>query len=1243
MKRAKHFTCRILAVMMAGALTVSIFPMPAFGAGYDVDFGDIEGTSNIETVEVESGAADATNDETAYADTATSYTVTLDANGGYFENEWDDVLGEQAERAEVLNKVIPAGGIVSVMPVCGQGDRTAAFLGWSLERDGKIVWPVQEETVEQGQDEGIRQEQAGYTPEDSCVLYAVWSYEDAADEGVVSNDMAGEPAAESAAGDPFPAEGSDRGSNDVISEANENPTDASSENTVSGETEIPDAITPDAGEGYFEHVRDDVDKDEDKDKDEDDDASAVSCSSQAGDSTGSSNLESPGSEEENIAIEATADPVQESSRTATADPGQESFRTASQSADASNQDQLSGQCGPDAYWEVTDHVMTIHGTGEITSNPFDSYNTKENGLIKTVVIQDGITSLCDNSFNGAQVLEIILPDTIKDLGEGAFRSCTLMKIKKPDGIIELPNWAFYRCNFLREIELPESLETIGDYAFRECKRLEEIIIPSNVRRVGRMAFAYDDNLKRIVFTGDCPEFDEAGFGVFYHTYSEIYYPANNSTWDNEEGTGYHDISEIPLENAHVDTEKIDLGNVYYGFFDSVRYLTDFCKIEESEENEDGTIIYSTVFGVNQSASWLDNVTFTIKDVTPPAYKKAFQELIVPGLQERELKIKSQKTYSNPVSYFGFEPDIERPYTGTPESTVTGSMKSLIAIKIETNRLVRVIRIDAIKNGNVLDTEYLISRGLNNNCETLKSDEDLYKAARLNAEAQLWTQDMTVPEKIAAIAAYIGSTTHYPGEISCTREANPKLWEAMGVEGQFLFYYGAGNVLVNRIMAFQGGLISCVAADILETIASDDLGIRHLDQDTCKTTTGEACWIGMGSESSNPSNASHVTFYYRDANDRIYPFDVQGRGTGTYDADQLIHFSDCTVENGFYHYVENVCTPIEDAVVTGISAKTYTGKAITQTPVVTLGSTTLNPDTDYTVTYSNNTNAGTATLIFTGKGSYSGTRTETFKINKADQSITANSDVSSIAAGRTARVSVTGNKGTKSYKSSNTAIATVDTKTGVVTAKKVGTVTITATSDATSNYNAASKKLTIKVVPAATSSITAASQVTGIKLTWKKVPGATGYRVYRGSTLIKTIKSGSTVTYTDIKANTNGTKYVYKVIPTATTGNGPAKSLTTYRVARPAISSVKNDAAKRITVKWSKNAKATGYQIQYSTSKSFGSENTSALKTKAATVSKVIGKLTKGKTYYVRIRTYKTAGKTQYWSTWSPVKTIKINK
>ena len=78
----------------------------------------------------------------------------------------------------------------------------------------------------------------------------------------------------------------------------------------------------------------------------------------------------------------------------------------------------------------------------------------------------------------------------------------------------------------------------------------------------------------------------------------------------------------------------------------------------------------------------------------------------------------------------------------------------------------------------------------------------------------------------------------------------------------------------------------------------------------------------------------------------------------------------------------------------------------------------------------------------------------------------------------------------------------------------------------------------------------------------------------------------------------------------------------------------------MTVKWGANTKATGYRIQYSMDKSFSENVTNVTIKNAADKSKVIGSLTAGRTYYVRLRTYKKVNEVHYWSAWSLVKTVK---
>lgn len=73
--------------------------------------------------------------------------------------------------------------------------------------------------------------------------------------------------------------------------------------------------------------------------------------------------------------------------------------------------------------------------------------------------------------------------------------------------------------------------------------------------------------------------------------------------------------------------------------------------------------------------------------------------------------------------------------------------------------------------------------------------------------------------------------------------------------------------------------------------------------------------------------------------------------------------------------------INKAVISGIQDKDYTGGEIKQNAVLKYDGVTLVEGTDYSVTYKDNVNAGTATVIFTGKGIYTGTVSKTFKINE----------------------------------------------------------------------------------------------------------------------------------------------------------------------------------------------------------------------------------------------------------------------
>ena len=82
-----------------------------------------------------------------------------------------------------------------------------------------------------------------------------------------------------------------------------------------------------------------------------------------------------------------------------------------------------------------------------------------------------------------------------------------------------------------------------------------------------------------------------------------------------------------------------------------------------------------------------------------------------------------------------------------------------------------------------------------------------------------------------------------------------------------------------------------------------------------------------------------------------------------------------------------------SMVRDIAAQTYTGSPIVPELTVKDGKTALSEDTDYTVKYQNNLNAGTATVTLTGKGNYSDSVSKTFTIKQKD--VTAQRDATDI--------------------------------------------------------------------------------------------------------------------------------------------------------------------------------------------------------------------------------------------------------
>ena len=141
----------------------------------------------------------------------------------------------------------------------------------------------------------------------------------------------------------------------------------------------------------------------------------------------------------------------------------------------------------------------------------------------------------------------------------------------------------------------------------------------------------------------------------------------------------------------------------------------------------------------------------------------------------------------------------------------------------------------------------------------------------------------------------------------------------------------------------------------------------------------------------------------------------------------------------------------------------------------------------------------------------------------------------------------------------------------------------------------------------------------------------------------TVKLGSkTLTKgTDYSVSYKNNKAIGKVTVTIKGKGKYTGTITkTFKICpkKTTLKKVSSPASGKIKVTYTRQTNITAYQITYSTDKNFKTNVVSKSSTKLA---RTITGLKQGKTYYVKVRTYKTVNDVRYYSGYSEVKKVKI--
>ena len=187
----------------------------------------------------------------------------------------------------------------------------------------------------------------------------------------------------------------------------------------------------------------------------------------------------------------------------------------------------SGTCGTNLTWDLTDGVLTILGSGNMTNYsasstaPWDSLRSS----IKTVIINSGVTSIGEFAFyRCAKMNSVTIPTSVTSIGTDAFLACSMLtSITIPNSVTSIGGGFAGGCTKLTTIivaednpsfcsvngvvfntsmtklvsfpggksghyDIPTSVTTIGQHAFKDCQNMTSVTIPNSVTSVGKGAF-----------------------------------------------------------------------------------------------------------------------------------------------------------------------------------------------------------------------------------------------------------------------------------------------------------------------------------------------------------------------------------------------------------------------------------------------------------------------------------------------------------------------------------------------------------------------------------------------------------------------------------------------------------------------------------------------------------------------------------------------------------------------------------
>ena len=801
----------------------------------------------------------------------------------------------------------------------------------------------------------------------------------------------------------------------------------------------------------------------------------------------------------------------------------------------------------------------------------------------------------------AQVNGIPVTGIKEQLFEDEF---SLKKVTILADIKEIGKFTFYGCSNLKEVVFPEGLETIELTAFGGCSQLEEIVFPEGLKTIGQSAFTGCSSLKSIQIPLSVTEVRRCAF--------ESCTALESLTFQEGKTTEKRKIGVLAFRGCTSLTEvMLPAGmEIEGGAFGGCTSLTEY-KVQEGSAYE----IFDKCLYEKGRAKLVAYPAGKGAEITFPEEITAIGDRAFDGCANLE-NVEIPDTVTE-IGFYAFDG-----CSGLKKVTLP---KNLGSIKEGLFYNTGITSIEIPETVTDIDSfAFAYCQGL----KTVTIPGKVERVDQLTFDGCSNLRSVYIQEgvKFIAMDAFMGcyslKTLAIPKSVTEIETDALSEYENLTIYGEAGSY--AETYANENNIKFSAGQPPQPEDDIYDI--SDKAFTVTLEKEVYDYDGGEkspVVTVKKGEEELRRGTDFTVD-YENNINPGTAKAIVTGRGeyTGTVEKTFTIKGIDISGQ-GF-------------AVTLSESEYTYDGKAKEPAVTVTKGTEKLT-GADFTVKYENNVNPGTAKAIVTGAGIYTGTVTEEFTVKRSDISsagfAVALSQTSYTYDGKAKEPAVTVTKGTEKLRGTDFTVKYENnikpgTAKAIVTGAGVytGTVTkeFTIKEAKKKNIGLTCKKVFTKKYGDKAFSLQAKA-VKGAKITYKTSDKKVAVVDKKGKVTIK----GTGIATITVKATASG--YNAKTLK-ATVKVSPSKA------SAPALKLLKG---RKLKVSWKRDGRATGYRVQYCTSKAFKKGVKTITISKNKTVTKTIPKLTKGKRYYVRVRAYKSVKvnkKTQkLYGAWSSVK------